>query len=84
MVRGTFYLSAVSILAILFGLPGARPTAAGDDWLPINPADLAAKDCPEKPGAHAIYLYRGDNRDDTTNRQTTLKRRVTFSCCDRA
>ena len=33
-----------------------RPSAAGDDWLPITPADLALKDNPASPGAHAMIL----------------------------
>jgi Domain of Unknown Function with PDB structure (DUF3857) len=35
-----------------------RPSSAGDDWLPIPPADLALKDNPASPGAHAMILYR--------------------------
>jgi Domain of Unknown Function with PDB structure (DUF3857) len=31
---------------------------AGDDWLPIPPEDLALKDNPASPGAHAMILYR--------------------------
>ncbi len=56
------YLFLLLTLSVLLGLPGAR-RAAADDWLPISPADLAAKDSPEKPGAHAMYLYREDIRD---------------------
>jgi len=35
-----------------------RRSSAGDDWLPIPPADLALKDNPANPGAHAMILYR--------------------------
>jgi Domain of Unknown Function with PDB structure (DUF3857) len=35
-----------------------RRSSAGDDWLPIPPADLALKDNPASPGAHAMILYR--------------------------
>src|ERR1700691_4369711 len=35
-----------------------RPSSAGDDWLPIPPGDLALKDNPASPGAHAMILYR--------------------------
>jgi len=31
---------------------------AGDDWRPIDPADLALKDNPKSPGADAMILYR--------------------------
>jgi hypothetical protein len=40
-----------------------RPVAAGDDWLPIPPADLAMKDNPADPGAGAMILYRESNVD---------------------
>src|SRR5882762_10738041 len=68
----------LSALAFLLGLPVARCGAA-EDWLPIKPADLAAKDSPEKPGAHAIYLYREDIRDDTQNREDHYERIKIFT-----
>jgi hypothetical protein len=40
-----------------------RPSSAGDDWLPIPPADLALKDNPASPGAHAMILYRSSDMD---------------------
>lgn len=49
---------AFPVLAALLLLPGVRSTSAGDDWLPIPPADLALKDNPAQPGAHAMILYR--------------------------
>ncbi len=78
MKRGTFYFFAALTLAVLGSLPGAR-RATADDWLPINPADLTAKDSPEKPGAHAIYLYREDNRDDVANRDDFYNRIKIFT-----
>jgi hypothetical protein len=68
MKLGKHSLSALLTLAAFLGFPGARQAAAAEDWLPINPADLAAKDSQEKPGAQAVYLYREDNGDDTANR----------------
>ena len=41
----------------------ARPSFAGDDWLPIPPADLALKDNPANPGANAMILYRSSDMD---------------------
>lgn len=32
--------------------------AKADDWPPISPADLAMKENPAQPGAHAMILYR--------------------------
>ncbi len=46
------------ILVVLLCMPVVQSTSAGDDWLPIPPADLALKDNPEQPGAHAMILYR--------------------------
>jgi hypothetical protein len=46
------------ILVLLLCMPVVQSTSAGDDWLPISPADLALKDNPEQPGAHAMILYR--------------------------
>lgn len=45
-------------LVLLLCVPLAHSTSAGDDWLPISPADLALKDNPAQTGAHAMILYR--------------------------
>jgi hypothetical protein len=37
---------------------------AGDEWQPIDPADLKMTSEPKAPGAPAIYLYRQVDRDD--------------------
>jgi Domain of Unknown Function with PDB structure (DUF3857)/Domain of Unknown Function with PDB structure (DUF3858) len=54
-------------LAILFlSLTSFRlSTTQGDDWLPIDPADLKMTSEPKAPGAPAIYLYRQVDRKDT-------------------
>ncbi len=49
-------LLTISLLAAALFL--TRGTTAKDDWLPIDPADLALKDNPMSPGAHAMILYR--------------------------
>jgi uncharacterized protein DUF3857 len=46
-----FFLLCIAAIA-------PRHSSAGDDWLPIAPADLALKDNPSQPGAHAMILYR--------------------------
>jgi Domain of Unknown Function with PDB structure (DUF3857)/Transglutaminase-like superfamily len=46
------------ILVVLLFMPVVQSASAGDDWLPIPPADLALKDNPAQPGAHAMILYR--------------------------
>ena len=49
----TFVLLLLGAVAL-----APRPSSAGDDWLPIPPDDLALKDNPASPGAHAMILYR--------------------------
>jgi Domain of Unknown Function with PDB structure (DUF3857) len=51
-------------LAAVAALLTSRPhLASADDWLPIDPADLAMKDNPKQPGADAMILYREVNED---------------------
>lgn len=51
----------VFLLVVLSLLPAA--VFAADEWLPINPADLALKDNPASPGSHAMILYREEHTD---------------------
>jgi Domain of Unknown Function with PDB structure (DUF3857) len=51
-------LITLAICAAALFLSSGAP--AKDDWLPIDPADLALKDNPQSPGAHAMILYRED------------------------
>ncbi len=51
------FLFAFACLAL------ANSASAGDDWLPINAADLALKDNPSSPGSHAMILYRQEHTD---------------------
>jgi hypothetical protein len=51
-------LLAATILTALLAFSGN--SRAKDDWLPIPPEDLALKDNPLNPGAHAMILYRED------------------------
>jgi hypothetical protein len=44
------------LIAAYFAL--SSPAPAGEDWQPIDPADLALKDNPKAPGADAMILYR--------------------------
>ncbi len=48
----SFFLFALVLFALVFAAPGA----AKDEWPPIPPEDLAMKDNPENPGAHAMIL----------------------------
>jgi hypothetical protein len=48
-------------LAIL-AAPG--PALGQEDWPPIAPEELAMTDCPQQPGASAIFLYREVKTDE--------------------
>jgi Domain of Unknown Function with PDB structure (DUF3857) len=52
------YATAIASLLLCAAVIAPRPSSAGDDWLPVPPADLALKDNPSSPGAHAMILYR--------------------------
>jgi hypothetical protein len=52
------------ILLVRLQFPG-KPIAAGDEWQPIDPADLKMTSEPKAPGAPAIYLYRQVDRNDS-------------------
>src|SRR5277367_3102579 len=54
-------LSAVVVVIFFAALP--HSSSAADDWLPIPPEDLALKDNPASPGAHAMILYRSSDMD---------------------
>lgn len=54
--RAILPLSAAAALLLWFGSPAPAP--AKDEWLPVPPEDLALKDNPKSPGAHAMILYR--------------------------
>ena len=57
MSRRYRYLASIALfLLCVTSTPRSAP--AGDDWQPIAPEDLALKDNPASPGAHAMILYR--------------------------
>jgi hypothetical protein len=55
------------------------PARAGEDWQPVNPAELAMKSDPAAPGAHAIILYRESRDDDEQSFQVTYIRIKVFT-----
>jgi len=61
--RRLLLFSLLVPLCLAVALP--RSTDAGDEWLPINPADLALKDNPASPGSNAMILYREEAVDDS-------------------
>jgi len=57
-----FFCASAFAFIVLGGVASApRPSFAGDDWLPVPPADLALKDNPASPGANAMILYRSSD-----------------------
>lgn len=63
MNRTQRFILHIVILVAFSVLFASRTSQAGDDWLPIPPADLALKDNPAQPGAHAMILYRESDMD---------------------
>jgi hypothetical protein len=63
MNRTRVLVLGLSVIAVMLWLAFAKAVPAGDDWLPITPADLALKDNPASPGANAMILYRRSHVD---------------------
>jgi hypothetical protein len=61
MNRSRVLLLSLSVIVVMLWLSFAKAIPAGDDWLPIAPADLALKDNPASPGANAMILYRSSH-----------------------
>jgi len=55
-----FFPLIILFLSILL----SSSARAGDEWLPIDPAELKMTSDPLAPGAPAIYLYRQVDRND--------------------
>jgi hypothetical protein len=74
VTRRSLIILAFLGLVILFVLfVPQRPVNAGDDWLPIDPADLKMTGEPLASGAPAIVLYRQVDRDDSGGVATSEK-----------
>ncbi|HET7108274.1 MAG TPA: DUF3857 domain-containing protein [Candidatus Acidoferrum sp.] len=74
--RLVFLLILVAAALLFRPLP---PTTSGDDWQPIDPADLKMTSEPKAPGAPAIYLYRQVDRDDQSGREAQYYRIKIFT-----
>jgi hypothetical protein len=62
-------LFLILIFAALLARP-FLPAISGDEWQPIDPADLKMTSEPKAPGAPAIYLYRQVDRKDASHAAT--------------
>jgi hypothetical protein len=58
MNRTQRFVCLAVLLAAVFAFALPHSSSAVDDWLPVPPEDLALKDNPASPGAHAMILYR--------------------------
>jgi len=74
--RLAFFL--ILIFATLLARP-FLPAISGDEWQPVDPADLKMTSEPKAPGAPAIYLYRQVDRDDQGGRESQYYRIKIFT-----
>lgn len=63
------FLFFLLIVLVRLQFPG-KSIQAGDEWQPIDPADLKMTSEPKAPGAPAIYLYRQVDRKDSSRAGT--------------
>jgi hypothetical protein len=68
------YRLALNGLIGVVGLLLLTTAVRADDWLPIDPAELASKSEPKAPAAPAIFLYRQVDRNDEENFETVYLR----------
>ncbi|MBZ5702767.1 MAG: DUF3857 domain-containing protein [Acidobacteriia bacterium] len=59
-----------TLLVVLGVAMWFSPVCTGDEWQPIDPAELKMTSEPQAPGAAAIYLYRQVDRHDTGRANT--------------
>jgi len=70
----------VSLAFLFAAILTAWPRCSrADDWLPIDPADLAMKDNPKQPGLDAMILYREGNEDAKLASVNNYKRNKIFT-----
>jgi hypothetical protein len=62
------------ILATLLVMAGGRLVAVGQEWPPITDAEKALKDCPQQPGAPAVFLYREEITNDNDSTKSSYRR----------
>ncbi len=78
MRSATCLFAVVCVCACrIIAFPSAAP--GDDEWLPINPADLALKDNPASPGSHAMILYRQEFTDASNAASTEYYRVKIFT-----
>ena len=63
-MRHRLSLPVLCVLGCLWAMAALGPAGAEDPWPPITPAERAMTDCPQQPGAPAIFLYREEITDE--------------------
>lgn len=77
--RASSNLAGYLVAAALLVAGAALPARSGENWPPILPEELALKDDPLNPGAHAMILYREMHTDDVKRFQTHYYRIKIFT-----
>jgi hypothetical protein len=78
-MRTAGFMLNLAIAAALVVLVGPHSMRGADEWLPIPPEDLALKDNPKSPGAHAMILYRESSVDAKESRDDEYLRVKIFT-----
>ena len=66
---------AATVVSAILVLAAARPAAGQAGWQPISPEEKALTDCPQRPGAPAVFLWREVLTDDN-ERQISIHSRL--------
>ena len=61
------------LVTVVLALAGARHASA-QAWPPVTPEEKAMTDCPQQPGADAVWLYREQIADHEAFTTTVFKR----------
>jgi len=56
-------IQAAIIFEVILALAAAGPAAGQSGWRPVPAEEMAMTDCPQQPGAPAIFLYREEITD---------------------
>jgi hypothetical protein len=79
IIRKVVFAASLVSIGILAVLLQSETSRAKDDWLPVPPEDLALKDNPASPGAHAMILYRESFIDADKSSETDYVRIKIFT-----
>jgi hypothetical protein len=76
-VHGLWYAAVIAFSLLLVANPA--PAQEAVPWPPISPEELALKDDPQHPGAHAMILYREVITNDDKSSETHFVRLKIFT-----